>query len=102
MLVEFRAAGESPPTRADGGARSDGARLESAHSRHRAGLGRRSFRWFTALPWHPNCSTPHMPANKNKNKLILVTGATGRQGGAVLRHVRERSFSCRALTRDPA
>lgn len=42
-----------------------------------------------------------MPANKNKNKLILVTGATGRQGGAVLRHVHERGFSCRALTREP-
>lgn len=43
-----------------------------------------------------------MPANKNKNKLILVAGATGRQGGAVLRHLRERGFACRALTRDPA
>ena len=43
-----------------------------------------------------------MPANKNKNKLILVTGATGHQGGAVLRHLREKGFSCRALTRDPA
>src|SRR5689334_9682711 len=42
-----------------------------------------------------------MPANKNKNRLILVTGATGRQGGAVLRHVHERGFSCRALTREP-
>ena len=43
-----------------------------------------------------------MPASKNKNKVILVTGATGHQGGAVLRHLRERGFSCRALTRDPA
>ena len=43
-----------------------------------------------------------MPANKNRNKLILVTGATGHQGGAVLRHLRERGFSCRALTRDPS
>ncbi|HEY2012610.1 MAG TPA: NmrA/HSCARG family protein [Bryobacteraceae bacterium] len=43
-----------------------------------------------------------MPANKNKNKSILVTGATGHQGGAVLRHLRERGFACRALTRDPA
>ena len=42
-----------------------------------------------------------MPTSKNKNKLILVTGATGHQGGAVLRHVRERGFPCRALTRDP-
>jgi uncharacterized protein YbjT (DUF2867 family) len=43
-----------------------------------------------------------MPANKNKSKLILVTGATGHQGGAALRHLSERGFSCRALTRDPA
>lgn len=43
-----------------------------------------------------------MPANRNKSKLILVTGATGRQGGASLRHLRDRGFSCRALTRDPA
>ncbi len=42
-----------------------------------------------------------MPANKNKNKLILVTGATGHQGGAVLRHLREKGFACRAMTRDP-
>jgi uncharacterized protein YbjT (DUF2867 family) len=34
-------------------------------------------------------------------RLILVTGATGRQGGAVLRHLRERGFSIRAVTRDP-
>jgi len=38
---------------------------------------------------------------KNANKLILITGATGRQGGAALRHLRERGFSIRALTRDP-
>ncbi len=42
-----------------------------------------------------------MPSNKNKDKLILVTGATGHQGGAALRHLRERGFACRALTRDP-
>jgi len=41
-----------------------------------------------------------MPTKKN-NKVILVTGATGRQGGAVLRHLAERGFACRALTRDP-
>jgi len=33
--------------------------------------------------------------------LILVTGATGHQGGAALRHLRERSFPVRALTRNP-
>jgi uncharacterized protein YbjT (DUF2867 family) len=38
---------------------------------------------------------------KNNNRLILVTGATGQQGGAVLRKLRERGFPVRALTRDP-
>jgi uncharacterized protein YbjT (DUF2867 family) len=33
---------------------------------------------------------------------ILVAGATGRQGGAVVRHLRARGHSIRALTRDPA
>jgi uncharacterized protein YbjT (DUF2867 family) len=39
---------------------------------------------------------------KNNNRVILVTGATGQQGGAVLRKLRERGFSVRALTRDPS
>jgi len=43
-----------------------------------------------------------MPANRNKSKVILVTGATGHQGGAALRHLREGGYSCRALTRDPS
>lgn len=38
---------------------------------------------------------------KKSGKTILVTGATGRQGGAALRHLREKGFSVRALTRDP-
>jgi uncharacterized protein YbjT (DUF2867 family) len=38
----------------------------------------------------------------NKSKTILVTGATGHQGGAVVRHLRDRGFSVRALTRDPS
>jgi uncharacterized protein YbjT (DUF2867 family) len=42
-----------------------------------------------------------MPTNKKNNKVILVTGATGRQGGAALRHLGDRGFTCRALTRDP-
>src|SRR5579864_8623927 len=43
-----------------------------------------------------------MPTDKkNKNKLVLVTGATGHQGGATLRHLRERGFPVRALTRNP-
>lgn len=32
---------------------------------------------------------------------IVVTGATGQQGGAVLRHLRGRGIPVRALTRDP-
>jgi uncharacterized protein YbjT (DUF2867 family) len=32
---------------------------------------------------------------------ILVAGATGRQGGAVVRHLRDGGFAVRALTRDP-
>ena len=39
--------------------------------------------------------------NKKENRTILVAGATGRQGGAALRHLRERGFPVRALTRDP-
>ena len=38
---------------------------------------------------------------KNDGKTILVTGATGQQGGAVLRHLREKGFAVRALTRHP-
>jgi uncharacterized protein YbjT (DUF2867 family) len=42
-----------------------------------------------------------MPNNKKNNKVILVTGATGRQGGAALKHLGDRGFACRALTRNP-
>jgi len=35
------------------------------------------------------------------DKLILVTGATGKQGGAVLRHLRASGFPVRAFTRNP-
>lgn len=37
----------------------------------------------------------------NTNRLILVTGATGKQGGAALQSIRERGFAVRAMTRDP-
>ena len=37
----------------------------------------------------------------NANKLIAVAGATGQQGGATTRHLLEREFRVRALTRDP-
>jgi uncharacterized protein YbjT (DUF2867 family) len=39
-------------------------------------------------------------ANPNADRLILVTGATGKQGGAVVRHLRARGFPVRAITRD--
>ena len=35
------------------------------------------------------------------NKVILVTGATGRQGGAVARHLLEGGWRVRSLVRDP-
>ena len=35
-----------------------------------------------------------------ENELILVTGATGRQGGATARTLRQRGYRVRALTRD--
>jgi hypothetical protein len=41
-----------------------------------------------------------MPADDDR-KLILVTGATGTQGGAVARELLERGYAVRALTRDP-
>ncbi len=34
-------------------------------------------------------------------RTILVTGATGRQGGATLKHLKERGYPVRVLTRDP-
>ncbi len=37
----------------------------------------------------------------NTDKLIAVTGATGQQGGATTRHLLERGFRVRALTRNP-
>lgn len=39
---------------------------------------------------------------ENSNQIILVTGATGNQGGAVARHLLQRSnFTVRAFVRDP-
>jgi uncharacterized protein YbjT (DUF2867 family) len=35
------------------------------------------------------------------NYKILVTGATGKQGGSVVRHMLGRGWNLRALTRDP-
>ncbi|HSK20647.1 MAG TPA: NmrA/HSCARG family protein [Longimicrobiales bacterium] len=39
--------------------------------------------------------------NSNAGRLILVTGATGHQGGAVARTLVDRGFRVRALTRSP-
>jgi uncharacterized protein YbjT (DUF2867 family) len=38
----------------------------------------------------------------NRSRTILVIGATGKQGGAVHHHLKERGFTVRALTRDPS
>lgn len=38
---------------------------------------------------------------KNQDRVILVTGATGRQGRAVFKHLQSKGFGVRALTRDP-
>ncbi len=42
-----------------------------------------------------------MTNTQNVERLILVTGATGKQGGAVARSLLDRGFRVRALTRDP-
>src|SRR5258706_15951750 len=36
-----------------------------------------------------------------RERLILVAGATGKQGNALWRHLRARGFPVRALTRNP-
>jgi uncharacterized protein YbjT (DUF2867 family) len=42
-----------------------------------------------------------MDVSKNRERIILVTGATGRQGGAVYQHLQKKGFKLRALVRDP-
>lgn len=37
----------------------------------------------------------------NNTRTIVVTGATGKQGGAAFRHLKRRGFAIRALVRDP-
>jgi uncharacterized protein YbjT (DUF2867 family) len=37
----------------------------------------------------------------NSDKTVLITGATGRQGGAVIRHMLPKGWKLRALTRNP-
>jgi uncharacterized protein YbjT (DUF2867 family) len=41
-------------------------------------------------------------SSAGRDRLIVVTGATGSQGGAVARHLLKGGFRVRALTRDPA
>lgn len=41
-----------------------------------------------------------MESAGNRGPLILVSGATGNQGGAVVRRLLERGFRVRALSRD--
>src|SRR6266576_4219350 len=41
-------------------------------------------------------------AKVSKSKLVLVTGATGKQGGAVVEALLTRGNQVRALTRNPA
>lgn len=38
----------------------------------------------------------------NRDGIVLVTGATGRQGGSVVRHMLTKGWKLRALTREPA
>jgi uncharacterized protein YbjT (DUF2867 family) len=40
-------------------------------------------------------------SGSNSGRTVLVTGATGQQGGAVARHLLDRGFGVRALTRRP-
>jgi len=42
-----------------------------------------------------------MEGGGDEGRLILVSGATGQQGGAVARNLLERGFAVRGLTRDP-
>jgi NADP-dependent 3-hydroxy acid dehydrogenase YdfG len=36
----------------------------------------------------------------NSDNIVLITGATGRQGGAVIRHMLPKGWKLRALTRN--
>lgn len=40
-------------------------------------------------------------AASNKDRIIVVTGATGKQGGAAIRHLKQQGFSIRTIVRDP-
>jgi uncharacterized protein YbjT (DUF2867 family) len=54
-------------------------------------------------PQQESRETPSAQSGNSRQDVdrpILVTGATGQQGGAVLRHLRTEGFAVRALTRD--
>ena len=38
---------------------------------------------------------------RKEDRIILVAGATGKQGGAVIRHLQQKEWKIRALTRNP-
>ncbi len=38
---------------------------------------------------------------EKEGKIILVAGATGKQGGAVISHLQKKEWKVRALTRNP-
>jgi uncharacterized protein YbjT (DUF2867 family) len=42
-----------------------------------------------------------MTDKQNEERLIVVTGATGKQEGAVARSLLDRGFQVRGLTRNP-
>jgi uncharacterized protein YbjT (DUF2867 family) len=42
-----------------------------------------------------------MGVSENSERIILVTGATGRQGGSVFQQLQKKGFKLRALVRDP-
>jgi uncharacterized protein YbjT (DUF2867 family) len=46
------------------------------------------------------CSDLSLEKSMNRNQRILVVGATGKQGGAVARHLLKAGFPVRALTRN--
>src|ERR1700751_3512568 len=58
---------------------------------------------FGSLSCSPRITTRWSTAMSNTKKLIAVVGATGQQGGAVVRALQATGqFTVRALTRNPA